>query len=145
MARGRSSDSQFVEMLLSFRYLPLWVSPLGAACVFGILYYALPAIVGKNMVAAAFAGIGHALAPYIAILIILAGLYGAVERWWRRRLVGNAVQPDGLSKMSWRDFERMIGQVYRQQGFRVVARGGSQADGGIDLELHGAGQRVLVQ
>jgi restriction system protein len=47
--------------------------------------------------------------------------------------------------MSWRDFERLIGEMFRQRGFKVTGFGGNGLDGGADLGLSKNGERFLVQ
>jgi len=47
--------------------------------------------------------------------------------------------------MSWRDFERLVGEVFRRQGFTVSGFGGQGPDGCVDLGLTKNGQRYLVQ
>ncbi len=46
---------------------------------------------------------------------------------------------------NWQQFEKLIAEVYRKLGFRVVERGGAKADGGVDLELRKNGRRIVVQ
>jgi len=43
------------------------------------------------------------------------------------------------------EFEDLIGHTYGRLGYEVVHRGGPRSDGGVDLELRRAGERVLVQ
>jgi len=50
-----------------------------------------------------------------------------------------------ITSMSWRDFERLVGEAFRRQGFTVTGFGGSGPDGGVDLGLARNGQRFLVQ
>jgi restriction system protein len=50
-----------------------------------------------------------------------------------------------ITSMSWRDFERLVGEVFRRQGFVVSGFGGQGPDGGVDLGLTKNGQRYLVQ
>lgn len=47
--------------------------------------------------------------------------------------------------MSWRDFERLVGEAFRRRGYTVEETGLGGADGGIDLILRRNGQRTLVQ
>lgn len=47
--------------------------------------------------------------------------------------------------MSWRDFERLIGETFQAQGFTVTGFGGRGPDGGVDLGLAKNGERYLVQ
>jgi restriction system protein len=63
-------------------------------------------------------------------------------------LVVNATQStaaDALNGMSWREFEMLVGEAFRLQGYRVVEMGGSGADGGVDLVLTKGSERFLVQ
>ena len=50
-----------------------------------------------------------------------------------------------LALMSWRDFERMVSEAFRQRGFTVTGFGGNGPDGGVDLGLMKNGERFLVQ
>jgi restriction system protein len=50
-----------------------------------------------------------------------------------------------IASMSWQEFERLVGEGFRQRGFKVNERGGASPDGGVDLELTKAGTRYLVQ
>jgi restriction system protein len=47
--------------------------------------------------------------------------------------------------MSWREFEMLVGEAYRLQGYRVTETGGGGADGGIDLALTKGSEKFLVQ
>jgi restriction system protein len=47
--------------------------------------------------------------------------------------------------MSWREFERLVGEAFRQRGYVVTGFGGSGPDGGVDLALMKNGERFLVQ
>lgn len=78
-------------------------------------------------------------------------LAGAAASAWRRRhrrkQVANVVQSaaaDALDGISWREFETLVGEGFRSQGYQVVETGGS-ADGGVDLVPTKDGERFLVQ
>mgnify|MGYP003622937415 CR=1 FL=1 len=61
------------------------------------------------------------------------------------QLLGLQRQPSDLRAMSWQDFERLVGELFRKQGFKVKMRGGPDADGGVDLEFESPHGRCLVQ
>src|SRR4029450_7889695 len=50
-----------------------------------------------------------------------------------------------LRALSWQDFERMVGEAYRRQGYVVEELGGSAPDGGVDLYIFNGGQKTVVQ
>jgi restriction system protein len=64
---------------------------------------------------------------------------------WKRFLLSRAISVQALRQMSWPDFELLVGEAFRHQGYFVTERGGRQADGGIDLELARGSERVIVQ
>ena len=90
---------------------------------------------------------------YIVPVICLGGAgMSAWRRKERRNLVSDVAQSkatDALDGMSWREFEMLVGEGFRLQGYQVVETGGGGADGGVDLVLTKAGknggEKFLVQ
>jgi restriction system protein len=52
---------------------------------------------------------------------------------------------ESLRALSWQEFEQLVGEAYRRQGYTVEESGGGGADGGVDLVLKKAGETTLVQ
>jgi restriction system protein len=90
---------------------------------------------------------------YVLPIICLAGAgMSAWRRKQRRSLVVDVAQSkasDALDGMSWREFEMLVGEGFRLQGYQVVETGGGGADGGLDLVLtrpgKNDGEKFLVQ
>lgn len=87
---------------------------------------------------------------YFLPLICLAGAaLSAWRRRERRRLAADAAvkatAADALDGMSWQRFELLVGEAFRQRGYRVLENGGGGADGGVDLVLSKSGEKFLVQ
>ena len=86
---------------------------------------------------------------YLVPLLCLVGV--AVSLWRRKQRTGlvqdiaQAQSATALNGMSWREFEMLVGEAYRLQGFRVAETGGGGADGGVDLALEKGGEGFLVQ
>ena len=104
----------------------------------------MSSLVAQSMVAA-FAYAGQYLVP-------LVGLIGAAVSFFRRKQrvafvtdVAQAKSTDALDGMSWREFEILVGEAFRLQGYRVAETGGGGADGGIDLVLVKGSEKFLVQ
>lgn len=53
--------------------------------------------------------------------------------------------PQALGNMSWQQFERVVGEIFRVRGYSVQQRGGNGPDGGVDLVLTRGAEKVLVQ
>jgi restriction endonuclease Mrr len=63
----------------------------------------------------------------------------------RKHRLESAKAIEDLHKLNWLQFEQLVADAYRRQGFKVVHRGG-QGDGGIDLIVTSpAGTRHPVQ
>jgi restriction system protein len=94
-----------------------------------------------------FIHVGAALFQYIVPIGLLIGAgVGFVRQSRAKSLVSAArANPKAISEMSWRDFERFVGEAFRQRGFTVTGFGGSGPDGGVDLALAKNGERFLVQ
>jgi restriction system protein len=85
---------------------------------------------------------------YVIPFCLLIGVLASVIRRKRAtRILENSRESPktAISAMSWRDFERLVGALFRQQGFEVVELGGFGPDGGVDLVLTRAGERYLAQ
>lgn len=92
-----------------------------------------------------------ALAMFGQVVLPIGFLAGAtisyINRNKRSELmrVATALGSIGIDRMSWREFEVLIGESFRQRGYEVIETGGAGADGGYDLILKKGGERFLVQ
>ncbi len=93
----------------------------------------------------------HTVASIAQFILPIIFLFGAAASFIKRarsaRLFDGAA-PDtaaAVSSMGWRDFERLICEAFRREGYRVDERGGSAPDGGIDLIATKAKKRILIQ
>lgn len=86
-------------------------------------------------------------APLFAPLVLFGGL--SLASFWQRRKRWNLLKKHSslaaLRGMSWKDFERLVGEAYRQKGYSVQENGLGGADGGVDLILTRGKQTILVQ
>ncbi|MEO7719363.1 MAG: restriction endonuclease [Capsulimonas sp.] len=80
-----------------------------------------------------------------AIFFAAAGLIIVVQRSRRRALLDNQKSLETIRSLSWPNFERLVGEAYRRQGYSVEELGGSGPDGGVDLLLLRSGEKVVVQ
>ncbi|MGO4279014.1 MULTISPECIES: restriction endonuclease [Cupriavidus] len=156
MAR-RNNNGVFEDLFGIARMLPWWASVVLAVVAYGILHrYAIadvptnvpPGQIGSMVVAQmvkAFATYGQYIVPTIVLAGALASYF---EKKKRERLIG-AVAADAsgkaLNQMSWREFEMLVGQAFRADGYTVTEVGGGGADGGVDLQLRKSGEIFLVQ
>ncbi|MCD9097377.1 restriction endonuclease [Luteimonas fraxinea] len=129
--------------------------PWPVALIVGVIGYAgirhgVPAFFARQdgPYANALANASASLAPLAWIFLAactLCALVAFVNARKRRRLLDTRTGLDSLAAIGWRDFERLVGEAFRRQGYSVEETGLGGADGGIDLILRKRGQRTLVQ
>jgi len=128
--------------------LPLWVVPILAISVGLGIYVVL------HLMFSPFAKNGIQIAIWfplvcswsIGFLVLAAGIKG----WWigrNRRLRYEEIQTiDKLRRLDWRQFELLVADFYREQGYQVIEGDGNAPDGGVDLMMRSPeGERIIVQ
>jgi restriction system protein len=93
----------------------------------------------------ALATVGQYLLPLLCLTGAGLSAYG---RRKRQTLLSNAAgsnSADALGGISWQEFELLVGEGFRQQGYQVTESGGGGPDGGVDLVLRKGGDKFLVQ
>jgi restriction system protein len=105
----------------------------------------IPLWAGKNQLLQMFANGISKLAP---VALLFFGLLAAASFFFgrfRRRLVDSHSSLESLRQMSWKQFELLVADAYRRQGYEVEFSMGTGPDGGVDLTLRRDGRVSLVQ
>lgn len=160
MARRRTPNA-FESLIDLVARMPWW-----AGVAFALLSYLWLHAVASQQVALSptpghitsgvLQSIWRSVATIGQYLIPVACLAGAVASVWRRserkQLLDRATHSptkDAIDGMSWKEFEMLVGEGFRRQGYTVIESGGGGADGGVDLVLSKPGQngneKLLVQ
>lgn len=150
MSRARTR-SVFDDLIGLIATLPWWVGvglAIGTHVVLGT--FAEPSQTAQTIrpadaVFRGFAAVGQYLVPFICLLGAALSVWHRAQRSNIAREVANSGAAHALNDMSWREFETLVGEAFRLQGFRVVETGGGGADGGVDLKLTKRGETFLVQ
>lgn len=158
MARRKNTTADDIVFVAS--KLPWWVGVLLAAGVWVLFTLFTPAppspaaTSGKagQMATQVFASAFAQLAPFIkyvlCILLLVGALVSCIGNRKRLALLADATAPNGAAAvqgMGWREFEMLVGQAFRQQGYTVDETGAAGPDGGVDLVLRKGSERFLVQ
>lgn len=118
--------------------------------LFLLLRYGIPAWFAAKAgpLAQAFAqgagGLGW-LAWMVLAACWMAALGSCLDARRKRRLLETRTDLDSLAALGWQDFERLVGEAFRREGYAVEETGLGGPDGGIDLVLRRDGKRTLVQ
>jgi restriction system protein len=153
--KNKSSPLKDVVELISM--MPWWVG-----CALALMAYlwlhsvairesvasVAPGQVGMMVTQTAWKALAT-VGQYLLPLLCLAGAgLSAYGRHKRQSLLSNAAGSagaDALNSMSWQEFELLVGEGFRQQGYQVTENVGGGADGGVDLVLRKGGDKFLVQ
>ena len=149
----RSGADDFVDLVA---LMPWWAG-LALALASYLLLHKFAAPVQGPMQPGQMGGfvirsMGQALAFYgqfvVPALCLVAALISFLNRRKRETLVANVTQSasaEALNAMTWQEFEMLVGEAFRLQGYAVTELGGAQADGGVDLVLRKGTETSLVQ
>lgn len=141
MGRRRNQRGSVADLLDGVAAMP-W--PAGASIgVIGFLllrFVLLPWLMGPLA-----SSLGTLVALMWLAICLLGAMASAIKSRKRERLLDTRTNLESLSASGWRNFERLVGEAFRRQGYVVDENDWNGPDGGIDLVLHKDGQRTLVQ
>jgi len=89
--------------------------------------------------------IGQYLLPGAILIGAAVSVLGRRKRNALHGKVAAAGVQSALEKISWREFEMLVGEHFRRRGYSVEETGGGGADGGVDLVVSSGGKSYLVQ
>ena len=138
----RRQSESFGELLLK---LPWWVSATLGIIAFAGVRWGLPIWAGQDNARQMLA---KGIIPLAPLALLLFGIFAVGSFLFarkRHRLVDEQTSLDQLRETPWKDFEYLVAEAYRRQGYDVDYSLGRGADGGVDLTLRKDGLTSLVQ
>jgi restriction system protein len=153
---SRKKSSTLPALLYFASKLPWWLCLILAAASGGLLHgvastplpvYSDVHQVQSLMLGSFFKTVALAAQFVVPIIFLGGAIFSLMGRRKRRSLLDSVTQLDGnpLLGISWREFELLVGEVLRRQGFSVQESGGAGPDGGVDLKARKEGEKYLVQ
>jgi len=145
MARRNETWLELLEVC------PWWVSVTLAAGTFVFLRYIFPHFsmhTGDVFQASFFKGakkLGYSAAPLLGILLLIPVPFSLLNARDRRRTLDSQMGLTSIRDLDWKQFEQLVGEAFRRQGYAVTETGQGGADGGIDLRLRKESEVFLVQ
>jgi restriction system protein len=138
----RRQNKSFGGLLLK---LPWWVSGALGVLIFIAMCWGLPVWAGNDNARQILA---KGIAPLAPLALVIFGIFAVGSFWFgkfRRRLVDGQTSLESLRNITWKDFEFLVAEAYRRQGYQVEYSLSRGADGGVDLVLRKDGRISLVQ
>jgi restriction system protein len=125
--------------------LPWWISIVLAGLVLIVSHFVIPNISFENPFLKGFALGAPNLGAFVAFALCVISLMSAIESWRKRRLFSGQKGLDTIKKLNWQEFEELVGEAFRRQGYFVLENPGKGPDGGVDLRLRKDGRKIYVQ
>lgn len=154
MGSRRKNENSIVDELFDLlEVTPVWVGPVLALVLFAFLRWLVPLIfhgsVGGSEFGDSLAGTLSMLAVklswFAAIAVLVIWLGAELKKLLNRQRLDGQTGSQSVQSLNWREFEGLLAEAFRRQGFIVEQMGGSAPDGGIDIRLNKAGAVTLVQ
>lgn len=156
MVRRRKS-SFFEDAIMVASKLPWWLCLISAAVAWLLLHamavsaVSAPKQIGdlSQVMIGQMLRTGAQFGQYLLPLIFVLGAVVSVVTRWRRHELFEGVSKDrtraAVHDINWKQFEQLVGESFRRQGFSVQENETGGADGGIDLVIRKDNERFLVQ
>lgn len=154
----RKRTSTFEDIVEVVALFPWWTGVILALMLYAGLHYIATQPVSVTPIDMQHLGanVGRQLWQTLALFgqyvlplacLIGAGIsaYGRHQRNHLHHTVAVSPSRHALENMSWRQFEMLVGEMFRRKGFVVEERGGNGPDGGVDLALRAGNDLYLVQ
>jgi len=138
----RRQNESFRELLLK---LPWWVSAVLGILTFAGVRWGVPVWAGNDNARQILA---KGISPLAPFALVIFGIFAFGSFWFgkrRRHLVDQQTSLESLRNTTWKDFEFLVAEAYRRQGFQVEYSLSRGADGGVDLTLRRDDRTSLVQ
>ena len=125
--------------------LPWWANLALAPLVQLLVSLGVPFLFADNAFAPIFSLVFGFLGLVFAGLFVLAAVVSFIARIRKRSLLDRQTNLDSIRALSWRQFEALVAEAFRRDGYRVVENEQPGPDGGVDIRLHQDGALHLVQ
>lgn len=153
MARRKQQSGldDFFKFLVA---MPWWAGPICAALAFLFFRLLIPAIVGSvgkpdDPMAKGFDAVlvplSIRLAPYASLFVLAIWGMAEAKKLANRKRLDDQTGLDSISDLSWQEFEELVAEAFRREGYAVERTGNAAGDGGVDVVLRRKSEKTVVQ
>lgn len=135
-------DEGLLDLLME---LPWWVSVCVATTIYVALMFIVPSITFNGIFVKNLAQLAPRFAWMAAAIFLLPAAGSAIQSFRKRRMFDRQSGIESIRSLSWKQFEELLGEAFRRQGYSVQENTYAGPDGGIDLTIKRDGNVYLVQ
>ena len=136
------------DLLFVLTLLPWWVSAAIAVVAFLCIAYVFPSVSIESPLWAFLIPL-QSMATYfgtlVAVVFLLPAALSYIDRTRKKRLLDRQQNFESVRDLPWRQFEELVAEAFRRDGFKVTENAHVGADGGVDIRLRKGGELYLVQ
>ncbi len=143
MARRRKDSGE--ELLDLLPDMPWWVSIVFGMVLYVVLRFGFPIWWPDAKTMSGVFARAVSQAAWMTIIFVAPSLVSVVRSARKSRMLDRQSGIESIRDLPWKQFEELLGEAYRRQGFTVFENSGKGTDGGIDLTIKRAGETYLVQ
>lgn len=132
--------------------LPWWLGPLVAAAAYCALRWPFAWLITPDnaktpsgAIRKMLQDLSPTLAMFAAIFLLFIWCVAQIKAWGSRRLLDSQSGLDSIRRLTWREFEELLCEAFRREGFAVEHTGFNGPDGGVDIRLQQGKARSIVQ
>ena len=138
-----SRDDHPISLLIS--HLPWWVSLVLALLSYLVLTFLPYVFSGDSPISKGFSTALPIIAPIVGIGFLAIAAMSALESWNRSKLLASQKSIDTIQSLHWSEFEKLVAEFYRRQGYFVTENRSQGPDGGVDIVIEKDRSQTLVQ
>jgi restriction system protein len=148
-----AGDNLFEELVKASSLVAWWVTLPLALLLFYFVPYGAPTDVKfqqpTDMVSSMLSMLLGALFKYLVPMALVFGAVLSIFSSLKSGQMFRNIKKNGahqtVQSLSWQDFEYLLSEWFKKQGYSSELTGGGGADGGVDIKLHKENELYLVQ
>jgi restriction system protein len=134
-------DDGLLDLLVE---APWWVSIIFLVVTFVAMRVVIPAMLASSAIGAP---LGQLIAQFswVSLVFLLPAGFSVYRSSLRSQRLERQTSIESIRALPWKQFEDLLGEAYRRQGYSVIENASLGADGGVDLTIRRDGATYLVQ
>jgi len=138
-------NSELGKLLGTLTHSAWWIPPAMGVLIYFFLTVGIRHFAAESPALQAFAPFITDIASLALVPFLIMGAITFLNGRRKALLVDQQKNYATLRNLTWKEFEEMVGEAYRRQGYRVLENRKAGADGGVDVRLIKNGERTIIQ
>ena len=118
MPRRKSSNFDLLVQL------PWWIGISLALATFVATHWIIPNIEFAGWINQGLAKGAPGVGKMFSLLFLIAGILSAFTSWTKKKQLDKQTGINSIRSLGWKQFEELVGEAYRRQGYKVTENSG---------------------